>query len=232
MIISFYLLDPILFVRTNSRRIVSFVPPLVRGSIAENQEQLEHSKIISVGWFTFRQDSAGSPVPARGETVGKTCPMSFRLLGSRSTGGIALRGAGTSALCSTRGDDSTTVDFPSPPLPTRIGNRDLKVEGKSTATDGGEVYGLREGGVEEGAGRRANTSAGGSAPSPGRGDTSGILVNTGVPALNVSDWSLQSCDDTDDGAVRKKRNPSIASHHDLRPHLRADSPLPPSIFKF
>lgn len=132
--------------------------------------------------------------------------MSFRLLGSRSTGGIALRSASTPAPCSARGEDSTTVGVPSPPPPTRKGNREL--EGGSATLEGGEVSGLREGGVEEGVGRRADASAGGDTPSPGRGDTSGLLVNTGAPVLNVSDWSLQSCDDADDGAVSKQRLPS------------------------
>lgn len=178
--------------------------------MSERQRQLEllydshHFTVVayqSAGWFTFRQGSAvGSPVPARGDTVGKTCPMSFRLLGSRSTGGIALRSASTPAPCSARGDDSTTVDVPSPPPPTRNGNRELRVDGRSAASERGEACGLREGGVEEGAGRRADTSAEGSAPS-------GLLVNTVAPVLNVSDWSLQSCDDADEGAVSKKRVP-------------------------
>lgn len=215
------------------------MPPLVYGSITERQEHnwkylraVTMSHVVttqSALWFTFRQGSAsGSPVPARGDAAGKTCPMTFRLLGSRSTGGIALRSAlrsaSTPAPCSARDDDSTTVDVPSPPPPTRNENREPKVEGRSTAREGGDVCGLREGGVEEGVRRRADTSAGGNAPSPGRGETSGLLVSTGPPVLNVSDWSLQSCDDADDGAVSEQRIPSGASTHEWTPHFRAKSP--------
>lgn len=192
------------------------------GTQLEVFKGIHHVTVVaaqSAYWFTFRQGSAGgSPVPARGDAGGKNCPMSSRLLGSRSTGGIALRSTSITAPCSARGDDSTTVDAPTPPPPTRNGNRELRVEGRSTTREGGDVCGLREGGVEEGGGRRADASGGGDAPSPGRGETSGLLVSTGAPVLNVSDWSLQSCDDADDGAVSKQKIPSGTSQHESIPH--------------
>lgn len=57
--------------------------------------------------------------------------------------------------------------------------------------------------AEEFARRRVDIGAGVGIVS-GRGDsTVGLRVSTGTPNITVSDWSLQSCDDADDTAVRK-----------------------------
>lgn len=143
--------------------------------------------------------TVSAPIPARGDAV------SVRLLTSRSTGGIALRGGNTPTPCNAQGEDGATAgDVPSPS--SRAGNKNIepKDDGRSATIEQREVSGQREGAVEDGAGRRVNPAAGGNSPSPGRGDT-GFLVKTGTPALNVSDWSLTSCDDVDDGAVSRQR---------------------------
>lgn len=143
------------------------------------------------GWYHQQGPTASSPIPARGDVV------SFHLLGSRSTGGMTLRGGSTPASCNTQGEDGTTAgDVPAPRPRMENGNIEPTVE-----REGGEP---RQGMVEEGAGRRVNPAAGGNSPSPGRGDTE-LLVKTGTPVLTVSDWSLTSCDDVDDGAVSRQR---------------------------
>lgn len=143
------------------------------------------------GWYLQQGPTVSSPIPARGDSV------SFRLLGSRSTGGIALRGGSTPIPCSAEGEAGTTAgDVPSPRLRTGNGNIEQKVDGRSATKEEREVSGSRERTGEEGTGRRVNPAAGGNGPSPG------------TPVLNVSDWSLQSCDDVDDGAVRRRR-PSL-----------------------
>ncbi|CAN0171032.1 unnamed protein product [Ectocarpus sp. 8 AP-2014] len=139
----------------------------------------------------------GSPVPARSHTAGKNSGMSFRLLGSRSTGGITS----TTAPCSIRGrDNSSAGAIPSPPPRTGNVNHEPTDEGRPGTPEVGEFSGLVDGAVENSAGRRANTAAGGNGPSAGRRDSSGLVVSTAASGQNVADWSLQSCDDADDGA--------------------------------
>lgn len=152
--------------------------------------------------FTSDQASAvGSSVPVRGDVVGKA---SFRLLGSRSTGGIALRGANVQGTCSGRGEgNSVAGGFPLPPPRAGTGNRERAAEGTLITS---EEEDIRLGGsVEDCTGRGINDADGGNLniPSTGRVDSSGLFVNTGTPGLYVSDWSLQSCDDADDDAVSK-----------------------------
>ncbi len=134
--------------------------------------------------------------------MGKACATSYGLLGSRSTGGIALRSGSSPTPGHAQGEDCI-AEGGAPSHRPRTGNGSIepRVEGRSATLVGGDNSGIRKGGVEEGGGRRANTVEGGNIPS-GRGDTSGLLVKTGGPVLHVSDWSLQSCDDVDDGAVR------------------------------
>lgn len=151
------------------------------------------------GWCFRQGPTVSSPVPARGGVA------SFRLLGSRSTGGIALRSGSTTTPCKAQGEDGTTAgDVPSPSPRTGNKNIEPKVEGRSATTEEREVSRPREEAVDQGAGQRANPAGGQNSPSTGRGDT-GLLVKTGTPILNVSDWSLTSCDDVDDGAVRRQR---------------------------
>ncbi|CAM9330120.1 unnamed protein product [Ectocarpus sp. 6 AP-2014] len=139
----------------------------------------------------------GSPVPARSHTAGKNCGMSFRLLGSRSTGGITS----TTAPCSIRGrDNSSAGAIPLPPPRTGNVNHEPTDEGRPGTSEVGEFSGLVDGAVENSAGRRANAAAGGNSPSAGRRDSSGLVVSTAASGQNVADWSLQSCDDADDGA--------------------------------
>lgn len=155
--------------------------------------------------------SLGSPVHARGDAVGKgTCVMSFRMLGSRSTGGIALPGTGSTVSSSAQGEDSAIAgDFPSPPpRPTSNETRESEVKGRDGPTNGSAVRSAGEGIVEEGARRKADATGGSSAVA-GRTDTSGLRVSTGAPGLNVSEWSLQSCDDADDEAVSDDYQPSL-----------------------
>ncbi|CAM9282626.1 unnamed protein product [Ectocarpus fasciculatus] len=141
--------------------------------------------------------AVGSPVPARSHVVGKNCGMSLRLLGSRSTGGIAS----TTAPCSIRGrDNSSAGAMPSPPPRTGNVNHEPTDEGSPGTLEVGDMTGLVDGAIEDSAGRRANAAAGGNSPSAGRRDTSGLVVSTAAPGKNVADWSLQSCDDADDGA--------------------------------
>lgn len=169
---------------------------------------IHHSRLAAAQlprWYLRQGPTVSSPIPARGDMV------SFRLLGSRSTGGIALRGGSTPTPCSAQGEDKTTAgDLPSPRPRTGNGNIEPKIEGRSATIEEREVIGPREGTAEEGAGRRANPAAGGKSLFPGRGDP-GLLVKTGTPVLHVSDWSLTSCDDVDDGAVSSNGFPYAAS---------------------
>lgn len=105
-----------------------------------------------------------------------------------------MRGGSTPTPFIARGEDGTTAgDVPSPRPRTGNKNIEPKVEGRSAILEEREVSGPRGG-----------TAGGGNSPSPGRGDT-GILGKTGTPALNVSEWSLTSCDDVDDGAVSRQQ---------------------------
>lgn len=178
-------------------RFVSGVFKTARFTTAFITSRLTAKKML--GWHLQQgpTTAVSSPLPARGDAV------SFRLLGSRSTGGIALRGGNTPTPFFPRGEDGATAgDVPSPRPRTGNKNIEPKVEGRSPRVEEREVSGPRERVVEEGAGRRVNPATGGAGPSPGRGDT-GLLVKTGTPVLNVSEWSLTSCDDADDGAVSK-----------------------------
>lgn len=93
-------------------------------------------------------------------------------------------------------------------------NHELTDEGRPGTPEVGEFSGLVDGAAEDGAGRRANATAGGNSPSAGRRDTSGLVVSTAAPGQNVADWSLQSCDDADEGAVSKPSlSPCVRFRH-------------------
>lgn len=118
--------------------------------------------------------------------------MSSRLLASRSTGGIAWRGAGSPIPSSVRGESS-------------IAASDLSSNtGREAEVTEGPAAGLGNGIVQEGGRRKADAFP--LTPTiAGRADMSALRVNTGAPGITVSDWSLQSCDDADDGAVSENK---------------------------
>lgn len=173
----------------------------VRLGMPRGRRAFTQARCNNLADFPLRQGPAiGSPVPARSHTAGKNCGMSFRLLGSRSTGGIAS----TTAPCSIRDrDNSSAGAILSPPPRTGNVNHEPTDEGRPGTPEVGEFSGLVDGAVENSAGRRANAAAGGNGPSAGRRDSSGLVVSTAASGQNAADWSLQSCDDADDGAVSK-----------------------------
>lgn len=133
-----------------------------------------------------------------------TCAKSFRMLGSRPAGGAASRGTNNLVPSTSRHEEGATVgDVPSPPPRAGSSCREPEREGKLCAPEGRAMGGLADGAVEEGIGWKANAVTGG-APSTWRADTPGLRVNTGASGVHVSDWSLQSCDDADDGAVSQR----------------------------
>lgn len=141
----------------------------------------------------------------RGDTVGKdpTVAVPVRMVSSRSTGGFALRGTGASGAGSVPcGEGGVAGEFPSPP-PPRLGNVSREVESKVDVVGSlvcvvGEG---RKGIADEVSRRKAEVIANGDARAA-REDAVGLRVHTGASGLNTSDWSLESCDDADDGAVR------------------------------
>lgn len=146
--------------------------------------------------------SLGSPLQVQGDAAGKgTCALSFRMLGSRPTGGIALRSTGGATDGSARGEDGIAVgDIPSSCARSGFGGSEPEIRGGGGGAPGGIVSGVGEEIAEENARRQADAIGGGSIAT-GRSDNSALRVNTGAAGLTVSDWSLQSCDDADDGAV-------------------------------
>ncbi|CAM9112628.1 unnamed protein product [Scytosiphon promiscuus] len=145
---------------------------------------------------TLAASAIGSSAPTRGDIVGES---SYRLIGSRSTGGIALRGANIPGTCPVRSEDNGIGGGLSMP-PPREGaeNRELTAGGAviTEAEDRRQGERFAEDCVERG----IKGTEGGNVLSIGRGNNSGLFVNTGAPGPHVSDWSLQSCDDVDDGA--------------------------------
>lgn len=126
--------------------------------------------------------------------------MSFRMLGSRSTGGIALRSTGGATDGGARGEDGIAAgDVPSSCASSEFRGSESELRG-GVGAPGGLVSGVGEGVAEESARRQADAIGGGSIAT-GQSDNSTLRVNTGAAGLTVSDWSLQSCDDADDGAV-------------------------------
>lgn len=126
--------------------------------------------------------------------------MSLRMLGSRSTGGIALRSTGGATDGSARVEDGIAAgDVPSSFARLGFRGSESEISGEGGAP-GSIVSGVGEGIAEESARRQADAIGGGSIAT-GRSDNSSLRVNTGAAGLTVSDWSLQSCDDADDGAV-------------------------------
>lgn len=138
----------------------------------------------------FQGSSLISPVQARGDTAGKAATSakpSRMLCSSRSPAGNASRAGGGSNACGVPGEDSIALgDVPSsPPRPTSSGR---VAEGKDVL--GRSEYVASE--VGETSRRKTDVVGGGEI----------VAVSTGAPGITVSDWSLQSCDDADDGAVR------------------------------
>ena len=130
--------------------------------------------------------------------------MSFRMLGTRSAGGAASRGTTNVAPSISRHEEGAAVgDVLSPPPRPGKSSRELERDGKLCAPEGRAMSGLGEWGVEEGIGWKAIAVAG-DVPTTWRKDTPGLRVNTGASGVHVSDWSLQSCDDADDGAVSQR----------------------------
>ncbi|CAM9396645.1 unnamed protein product, partial [Hapterophycus canaliculatus] len=170
---------------------------------------------------TLTASAVGSSVPTRGD--GKAC---FRLLGSRSTGGIASRGATIPGTYIVPGDDrSIAGGFPLPPPRTGAAKRERAAEG-TFITSEVEVRRLEEGSLEGCVGRGTNAADGEKSPSAGRVDNPGLFVctSTGGPGLHVSDWSLQSCDDADDGAFSD--GPALAlSESATTKHSRLETTL-------
>ena len=133
-----------------------------------------------------------------------TCAMSFRMLGSRPAGGMSSSGTNNVVSSASRHEEGATVgDVPSPP--PRLGNSSRKPEreGDVCGPEGRVTRGLGDGAVKEGIGWKGKAVAGG-IPSTWRADTPGLRVNTGASGVHVSDWSLQSCDEADDGAVSQR----------------------------
>lgn len=146
----------------------------------------------------------------QGDAVGKgACAVSLRMTGSRSTGGTILSDTGGTADGSARGEGGVTAgDTPSPCARSGFRKSESEVRGVARAPSG-TLSGAGEGIMEESARRKADAIAGGGIAT-GRSDTSALRVNTGATGINESDWSLQSCDDADDGAVSYS---VIVPHH-------------------
>lgn len=150
--------------------------------------------------------ATSAPVQARNDAPGKggISAVPFRMLGSRSSGAAASRGGNTNlAPPTSRHEEGATSisDVPSPPPRPSNSTREPEREGKFCAPEGrAEGRAVGEGVVEEGSGWKSKAVTGG-VSSTWRADTPGLRVNTGAPGVHVSDWSLQSCDDADDGAV-------------------------------
>lgn len=124
--------------------------------------------------------------------VGKTPPSgkSIRVLGNnRSSSGIASRSAAGSNACnSVPGEDGIALgDVPSPP--PRPTNSLRGTDGKSVPSNRSEHVPSEVGGPSR---RKTDVSRAGEIVGGG----------TGAAGTTVSDWSLQSCDDADDGAVK------------------------------
>lgn len=130
--------------------------------------------------------------------------MSFRMLGSRPAGGVPSRGTNNLVPSTSRHEEGATVgDVPSPSPRLGYSIREPEREGELCAPEGRAMRGLGDGAVKEGIGWNEKAVTG-DIPSTWRADTPGLRVNTGASGVHVSDWSLQSCDDADDGAVSQR----------------------------
>lgn len=115
---------------------------------------------------------------------------------------MTSRGTHSPVYTGVRGETSSPIeDFPSPPPLVGNGTREFDIRGRTS--EGSRVSGSGEGIIDDVMRRKADAGAAGGNTVLGRVETSRLRVHTGAPGLNVSDWSLQSCDDADDGAVSK-----------------------------
>lgn len=123
------------------------------------------------------------------------------MLGSGSTGGITLHESGTPVPCSVPDEDSGISGGCLPPSP-RNSEHVFECSENANIFEGGICNGPDDEEIGEEVARRrlGAVACGGYDENTPREKVAEL--RTAAPEVNVSDWSLQSCDETDDGAVR------------------------------
>ncbi|CAN0129337.1 unnamed protein product [Ascophyllum nodosum] len=137
--------------------------------------------------------SFGKAVQVLGEDVGKgTCATPCRTFFSCS----GQNSPAPNGFCSQ--ESAAIEEFPkASPLSGGV-VRGPEVKGRLTTSEGSRIGKL--GGVVESTPWRSDRSK--QAPHvAGRAETSDLWVNAGMPGISLAEWSLQSCDEADDGAV-------------------------------
>ena len=149
-----------------------------------------YASLMSPLW---QVSSFGKAVQVLGEDVGKgTCATPCRTFFSCS----GQNSPAPNGFCSQ--ESAAIEEFPkASPLSGGV-VRGPEVKGRLTTSEGSRIGKL--GGVVESTPWRSDRSK--QAPHvAGRAETSDLWVNAGMPGISLAEWSLQSCDEADDGAV-------------------------------
>lgn len=126
-----------------------------------------------------------------------------RMACSKSTGGIIFRGADTPGGCCIRAEEShASGDFT--PSSVRGGSQARDSDSESSLGDLGCVASKGEEVLLEKTSRRKIDTLTTGSNTEGRGETLGSRADEATSGSFASDWLLQSCDDADDRAVRRR----------------------------